>query len=406
VPDTIGAMTPTQPARDGTRAVRAGLVAAVAYALIGWRGLLVPSLIRSVEPFFGRDDAGMGLYFLATALAYGVGSLVGGRLIRGLGPRIVLPLAMVLMGIGLIVQSLTDLWAVFVLFGVMVSLGASTADVGINALVLDQFPHARGRALNLIHVAYSTGALAAPLTLAAVLAAGASWQLPLLCSGVAALVVAAALALTVPGEPVHIETVKDREAGRNRLPTFLLVMALAVCFYVAAEAGVSDWLVRYLAPLPLAAAGTALTLYWGGIAVGRVVFARVGSRVEPLGTAATMATAGGLALAVAILAPIGPYTPLLFGAAGVAFGPVFPLIVAAAGSRMPGRSATVTTTLIFAAVVGATVYPPAIGFLSVAVGLQVAMAGTAVLAVLAGVTTFASRRLGRQAGVLDPIRAR
>jgi len=61
-------------------------------------------------------------------------------------------------------------------------------------------------------------------------------------------------------------------------------------------------------------------------------------------------------------------------------------------AHQPDRSATVTTTLIFAAGMGAADYPPAMGFLSVA-GLQVAEAGSAVLAVLAGVTTFASRRV-------------
>ncbi|MEI7744416.1 MAG: hypothetical protein WCK58_11810, partial [Chloroflexota bacterium] len=70
----------------------------------------------------------------------------------------------------------------------------------------------------------------------------------------------------------------------------------------------------------------------------------------------------------------------------------FPLIVVAAGSRMPGRSATVASTLVFAAVVGATVYPPAIGFMSVTIGLQVAMVGTALLAVASGVAAWASRR--------------
>ena len=75
-------------------------------------------------------------------------------------------------------------------------------------------------------------------------------------------------------------------------------------------------------------------------------------------------------LAVALLLPVSPVSPLLFGAVGLAFGPIFPLMVAAAGARMPGESATVTGTLVFAAVVGAVVYPPAIGFLSESSGCR------------------------------------
>ena len=67
-------------ARVPDHALRAGLVAGAAYVLVGWRALLVPSLIRFVAPAFGQADAGMGAYYLATALAYGVGALFGGRL--------------------------------------------------------------------------------------------------------------------------------------------------------------------------------------------------------------------------------------------------------------------------------------------------------------------------------------
>ncbi len=378
-------------------ALRAGLVAGGAYALIGWRGLLVPSLILLVEPAFGQTDAGLGAYFLVTALAYAVGSLFGGRLIRARGARVILPSAALLMAAGLLTQGFTGTWPVFALAGIVVSVGASTADVGINALVLDLFPHARGRALNLLHVAYGAGALAAPLLVAFLVGAGVPWPWLMAGTGVAALIAAAALAMTMPAAPVRIEPVRDREggdAGTRRLPRFLLVMAVATGCYVAAEAGVSDWLVRYLHTLPLTLASTALTLFWGGIAVGRLVFARIGNRVEPQATASVLAIAGAVLLAVAVLVPVSPVSPVLFGAVGLAFGPIFPLIVAGAAGRMPGRSATVTSTLIFAAVVGAVIYPSAIGFMSVTVGLQVAMGGAAVLAFACGIAALTARRVG------------
>jgi fucose permease len=403
-PDTIEAMTAALPVpaagaadREPDHALRTGLVAGGAYALIGWRGLLVPSLILLVEPAFGQTDAGMGAYFLATALSYAAGSLFGGRLIRVLGARVILPSATLLMAAGLLAQGFTGTWLVFALAGIVVSLGASTADVGINALVLDRFPHARGRALNLLHVAYSVGALSAPLLIAFVIGAGVPWPWVMTGTGVMLAVATAALAATVPAEPVRIEPSRDRDdgvRGTRRLPRFLLVMAVAVGCYVAAEAGVSDWLVRYLETLPFTLASTALTLFWCGIAAGRLVFARIGNRLEPLATASMLGLAGAGLLAVAVLVPVSPVSPLLFGAVGLAFGPIFPLIVAAAGARMPGRSSTVTGTLIFAAVVGAVIYPPAVGLMSVTVGLQVAMGGAAALAFACGVAAWMARRVG------------
>jgi fucose permease len=386
-------------ARVPDHALRAGLVAGAAYILVGWRGLLVPSLIRFVQPAFGQDDAGLGAYFLATTLAYGVGSMLGGRVIRARGSRLVIPGAALLMASGLLVQGLTGAWLPFVLAGVLVSIGASTADVGINALVLDLFPRSRGRALNLLHVAYGVGALAAPLLLAWAVGAGAPWQSLYTATGIAVLVAMAGLALTIPSHPIALPapvectTSEATTPGSGRLPLFLLVMAVSVACYVAAEAGVSDWLVRYLVALPLGEASLALTLFWGGIAVGRLVFARLGNRVDPGSAAPALGIAGGALLLVALLAPVGTLTPLLFGAVGLAFGPIFPLVVAAAGARMPGQSATVTGTLITAAVVGAVVYPPAIGFLSGVIGLHAAMLGTALMAFACGVAAWAALRV-------------
>jgi FHS family glucose/mannose:H+ symporter-like MFS transporter len=401
-------MTAPQPApglpgaaRVPDHGLRAGLVAGAAYTLVGWRALLVPSLILFVAPAFGQADAGMGAYYLVTALAYGVGALFGGRFIRRFGARLILPSAAALMAVGLLIQGFTGAWIVFALAGVFTSIGASSTDVGIQALVLDLFPHARSRALNLLHVAYGVGALMAPLLLAALVGAGVPWQWLMTGSGIAMAVAGVALALTVPPDPVLHASTADVDAARavetaarsRRLPLFLLVMAVSITCYVAAEAGVSDWLVRYLAALPLTQASLALTLFWGGIAVGRLAFARIGNRLDAQRSAAVLAVAGGAMLTVALVLPVSALSPLLFGAVGLAFGPIFPLMVAAAGTRLPGESATVTGTLVFAAVVGVVIYPPAIGFLSDVIGLQAAMMGTAVMAFACGIAAWTAIRV-------------
>jgi fucose permease len=392
----IGAAAPEAATPEPARAVRAGLVAGAAYVLVGWRALLVPSLIRFVAPTFGQDDAGLGAYYLATALAYGLGALFGGRFIRRFGARVILPAAAVLMAAGLVVQGFTGLWLVFAVAGIVVSVGASSADVGIQALFLDLFPHARGRALNLLHVAYGAGALLAPLLLAALVGMGIGWQWLMTGSGVAVALAAAGMALTVPANPgaglaAGEGSAPDAVARTRRLPMFLLVMAVSIVCYVAAEAGVSDWLVRYLVALPITQASFALTLFWAGIAGGRLAFARIGNRLDPQVSASVLGVAGGVLLAIAFLVPVGDVTPFLFGAVGFAFGPIFPLVVVAAGARMPGESATVTGTLVFAAVIGAVLYPPAIGFLSGVIGLHAAMFGTALLAAACGATVWVAR---------------
>ena len=57
-----------------------------------------------------------------------------------------------------------------------VNWGAGVLDGGINALFLDLFREARGGALNLLHLFFSLGALAAPCAIGQLIATGLSWR--------------------------------------------------------------------------------------------------------------------------------------------------------------------------------------------------------------------------------------
>lgn len=386
--------------RPSSRALWAGIVAGCAFGFSGWRGLLVPSLIRSIEADFAQTDAGMGTYFLVAAVLYAAGSLLGGAMIRRLGFRWTLGLAGIAISTGLALQGTAETWVIFMLGAVPGGLGAAAIDVGINALILDLFPGSRGRALNLLHLAYSLAALCAPVVVASLVASRVPWQTVVMFTGLGWLAVGAALVLATPSDGRRPDPPRDGSAEpavtalrAARLPLALVVMAVAIACYVAAEAGISDWLVRFLEDLPVAVASSALTLFWAGIAVGRLGFARVGDRLEPLRAAAAMAFMGAMLLVAAVMAPAPELALILFGVVGIAFGPVYPLVVAAAGARMPVQSAVVSSVLSFAAVVGAVSYPPAVGFLSVTIGLRAAMLGTAVLAAGAAVALVVARRM-------------
>lgn len=391
--------TPTAP-RTADGAMAAGIVTWLAYALLGWRGLLVPSLIRSIEADFGQTDAGMGVYFLVGAGVYAGASFLGGALIRRLGYRWAFGLGGVGLAAGLLLQGVAGTWAVFVLGVVPIGLGAAVVEVAINALALDLFAGSRGRALNLLHLAYGAAAMCTPVLVAFLVGAGIAWQSLVFATGAAWLLATAVLVAAAPRRPRAVARPADGSTpaavpGRAlaRLPLALLVMAVAIGCYVASEGSISDWLVRFLAELPIGPASAALALFWAGIAIGRLVFARIGDRLEPAGTASLMALAGSVLLLVAILVPVSELSLVLFGLTGIAFGPVYPLIVAAAGARMPDRSALVASVLTFAAVVGVIAYPPLVGFLSVAIGLQAAMVGAVLLVAGCGLALAVARRM-------------
>jgi FHS family glucose/mannose:H+ symporter-like MFS transporter len=130
-------------------------------------------------------------------------------------------------------------------------------------------------------------------------------------------------------------------------------------------------------------ATTSLSLFWGGLAIGRLVSARFSDRFDHLRYAMVCALAAGFATVAAVLVPSTEASIALFAVVGFASGPVFPLIIAIGGERHPGRSAAVSGFLTSAAVIGGLIYPPVMGFLSVNVGLPVAMIGAGLLGVAA-----------------------
>jgi fucose permease len=355
----------------GRRPVAVGVLGCLAFVLIGWTGLLVPSLIRSIREAFGQSDAGMGLFYFLFAASYAGGSLLGGAATERLGRRVVLGAAAAIHGSGLLVLGFAPAWALVLVAAVPFGLGGGAIDGGVNGLFLDRFREGRGRMLNLLHLFFSVGALSAPLVIGQLLAGGVGWQAIVIGSAAAAFPVAALFALVEMPQgrrariPAAVADIPP-SGRRPHLPSLtgpLALLAIAIGCYVASEVGVSNWLVRFLEPTPVEVATLALSLYWAGLAVGRLVSARLADRFDHTAFATTAVVAMSAALLAAILVPSVPVSIALFAVAGFASGPIFPMIVAIGGDLYPERSAAVGGLLSGTAVAGSVVYPPIMGFL-------------------------------------------
>src|SRR6478609_8406033 len=174
--------------------------------LVGWTGLLVPSLIRSIEPAFEQTDAGIGVFFFVNAVAYVGGSMTGGLLTERVGRRVVLPLAVSLIALGLVGMATVPTWGLFLVLAIPFGLGSGAIDGGMNGLVLDLYPEGRGRALNLLHLFFSLGALASPLFVGRVVDAGVAWQAVILGSAIAAVPLAILFAVVHLPSGRHVHT--------------------------------------------------------------------------------------------------------------------------------------------------------------------------------------------------------
>jgi fucose permease len=384
--------------RSIPRPPAAGVLGCAMLLFLGWTGLVIPSLIRSVETDFGQTDAGLGIFYLLWSITYAIGTFGGGLVTERLGRRAVLGLAATSLTLGLVVLGVTRTWEVFMVAAVPGGLGAGVIDGGSNGLFLDLFRTGRGRALNILHLFFGIGALTAPLAIGSLVDQGVAWQGILIGTGVGGAILAVAILLVpMPGGRHQHEPRDGGARGTTRfgsgiaLP--LVVLGAAMAAYVASEVGVSSWLVRFLDEAPLSTATTALSLYWGGLALGRFLSSIVADRFDHRRFVTVCSTLMAIAILAAVLVPSLPLSIALFALAGVASGPIFPMVVALGGEQYPDRAAAISGVIAGCGVIGSIVYPPLMGFLSVTVGLMIAMLGNAVLAFAAA---GALLLLGRQ----------
>ncbi len=393
--------------REGWVGLR-GRLLGVSYAsflLIGWSTLLVPALIRSIESDFGRSDADLGIFYFFSALSFGIGALGGGFATERLGRRPLLAAASMLLAAGIAAEALTPSWTVFLLAAIPAGIGSGVIDGGMNALVIDLARRSTGGALNLLHLFFSIGAAASPLVIGQLVSAGVDWRRILLATAVAPVVIGVLFALHAMPSGRHDRHAAGEDGGRRATPlprrrsiVPIALLGLAIAFYVSAEIGTSSWLVRFLASASTDAATATLAAFWAGLAVSRLLASRYADRFPPIAFAATCTGVAAVALFGAVAAPWLPVSMALFAVTGLSFGPVYPMIMSIGGALYPRRRAATTGTLATVAVVGSTVYPPVMGFISEAASVGLAMAGAAFLAVACSVVLLAAARLaGRRA---------
>ena len=394
--------------RDNRVAI--GVLGCVLYVLIGWTGLLAPSLIRSIEADLQQTDTAIGFFYFLYGVAYAVGSLGGGYATERFGRRTVLTSAIAIHGLGVLLLGVVPIWPAFLASTLPAGLGAGAIDGGMNGLFLDLFRAARGRALNSLHLFFSVGAFIAPLVIGRLVNAGVEWRLLFVATGLVILPIAAVFSLLRPPHGRHA-TPAGNAADGSKLPRRLLLrwplpaLALAIGAYVASEVGVSNWLVRFLSSAEIVIATGSLSLFWAGLAVGRLVSARISDRFDHVRFTVLWTIVASFALVGAVMVPALPLSIALFGVVGFAFGPIFPMIMAIGGERFPERSAAVGGLLTGAAVVGGVVYPPIMGPISDAIGLPVAMFGTALLSFACAVCLFVARGRTARVGVARPVTA-
>jgi MFS family permease len=352
------------------------------------------AILPAIRVGAGVNDGELGVALLMIGLGALVSMRFTGYLIDRYG-GVVLPVVTVLFALCGVLPALAG--SVVTLSAALLLLGATSGatDVAINATG-SHTEHETGRpVMNLAHGMFSVAVVVASLGTAGLRAAGVG-ALPVL-AGVATLIVITAAAVLAPGATKVTGTARTHTGkSRARLEPVLLVFGVLCALAYLVENAWQSWSAVHLDTSLNASAGLASTapaVFAAAAATGRFAGNALLARVRPV----RLLVVGGAVAAVGSLVAAtanNPWTALIgIGVAGLGTSVCAPLGTRP-GARHPddGRRAGAISTVTTIAYVGFLIGPAAVGAVSSAWSLPVALGAVAVIAVVvAGLAPVADR---------------
>lgn len=341
------------------------LIAAVlAIFVYGVIAAMLGTILPDLSKKFNLTPKENGNIAMCQAIGLMIGSFFGGMLMDVMGIKVGL-----LLGLGLVAAALMGLrtaggFGAVAGFMFILGIGGGAVVGGANGLppAIKLGEMTTAGVFNLLNLFFGLGGLVTPL-LASRLFQNNSTKLLMFAasSALVALGVGGITEMPAAGGKVNFDP--SQVAGLLGTPA-LILLALTLFLYVAAEVGVWNWLVRHLMAqgIPEQKALTILSLGFAlGLLIGRVAVSPMLGTFSPeqvlVGSAALMAVTTFLMLQSA---NPGAAQGLVF-LAGIAMAPVFPTTLSIVGQRFPQMAATATGIALTAGWLGLVCSSPLIG---------------------------------------------
>jgi fucose permease len=310
----------------------------------------------------GQDISVIGSLFTAFSLGTVLAQLPVPWLTARYGQRAVLTLGIVMMGTGVLGESLSRSLALLLSMGLLAGLGFGTILASGNLLVAQLFAHRSTSVLNLINLFFGVGSIIGPLI--------ASWtrvsigsSLATLWLGAGMFFLLAPVATLVPATARSSSRVTDRATPPWGL---IMLFGLLLLVYSGIEIAIGGWSTIYLnasTGMALEQAAIAVSGFWLALTIGRGIGSILGLRLEAitlLRLAIGLLLAGTILLAISVGDVWRSVVALLI--IGVASGPIFPSALALIARITQGHSSAIALTLAVANMGGALI-PPLIGMI-------------------------------------------
>jgi fucose permease len=359
------------------RSTLLALLAFLAFISLGLPDGLLGVSWPSMRLGFDLPLDALGTLVVFQTLGYLTSSSLSGRILRLLPIGSVLALSTLAAALALLGFALAAHWPLLLACGFVAGLAGGAVDAGLNAYGARHFS---ARVLNWLHAFFGVGTTLGPLIVTAVLTSGAAWRWSYVIVGSAQLLLAATFFATRArwadvaigaGGPAQ-RPVAARNRDTLRRPIVWLVMA-TFFVYAGSEFVVAQWSFSLLTlhrGESVATGGLLVSLYWGSLMAGRVLFGVVADRV-PLTRTITACLATSVVGALLFwLEPTRTLSFLGLMLIGAAFAPVFASLIILTPRWVGAAHADNAIGFqIAAAGLGGASLTAAVGYFAEAVGL-------------------------------------
>lgn len=338
---------------------------------------------KELQQEFGWSRALIAGASSSAFFVMGAGAIIAGTINDRIGPRIILTVSGISMGLGYLLMSQVSMpWQLYLMYGLLVGIGFSTHDVITLSTIARWFVKHRGIMSGIVKVGTGVGQFSVPLA-ASVLITAFGWRNAYLIIGGIVLVVLVALAQPMKRDPRTIGLLPDgekpgngdrtspggdgglsfREAVRNGqfLGICLAEFAAFACLFTILVHIVPHAMDQGLKPV---AAASVLSTIGAVSVLGRVV---MGTMNDTIGGKASLTICFIILIISFLILQVAGNPPMLFVFAviyGFSHGAIFtvmsPTIAEYFGMRSHGQ---LFGTVLFVGTLGGTIGPALTGYI-------------------------------------------
>ncbi|CAN5868091.1 MFS transporter [soil metagenome] len=319
------------------------LVTFLAFISIGFPDAVLGVAWPSMRATFDRQLSEVGFILFASGSGYFLSGILAGKALERFGVGRLLALSTALVAIGLFGYASTPTFWLLLVAGVLIGLGSGAVDAGLNFYAAEHFSVT---VMNWLHAFFGIGAMLGPFIMAAVFAAGGGWRIGYLivASAIAAMAIVFMLTTDRWSDGAHkTETNPEPGVPVRQVLRMPLVWVQIALFHVMCgiEASAGLWTATMMIERFDASgreAGLWAGLFWGSMAVGRLVLAPLSGDLNPA-RLIQLGSFGVLAGAVLMISDHKTVFEAGLLLLGRAMAPLFPTLMSLTPVRLGSRVA-------------------------------------------------------------------